>query len=77
MRLKGQGKGRRGCACGSPFSQDMFVGHREQPGNVGHRAVTRATSHLHLGGDPAPAWGDHDKSLGEIWEAGVIRRELI
>lgn len=68
---------RRGCTCGYPFSQDMFIGHREQPGKVGHRAVNRATSHLHHGGDTAPSWGDHDKSLGEIWEGWVIRRGLI
>lgn len=55
----------------------MFVRHREQPGKVGHRAVNMATSHLHCGGDPAPSWGDDDKSLGEIWEGWVVRRELI
>lgn len=76
MRLR-SGKSEERMHLGSPFSQDMFIGHREQPGEVGHRAVNRATSYHHHGGDPAPSWGDHDKSLGEIWEWWVIRRELI
>lgn len=53
------------------------LGTGQQPGKVGHRAVNRATSHLHNGRDPASSWGNHDKSLGEIWEGWVIRRELI
>lgn len=56
-------------------ARTCLLGTGQQPGKVRHRALNRATSHLHHGGDPAPSWGDHDRSLGEIWEGWVIRRD--
>lgn len=54
-------------AVGSPLIQGMILGHGECLAVAGHRAEGRATSHLHHREDPAPPYGDHDKSLGEIW----------